>query len=363
MKYRFLGSSGVKVSELCLGAMALSVTGKGPFGSMPAASEADSHRILDAYVEAGGNFIDTADAYNESEQVIGNWIAKRVAKDPSFRSKIVLATKVFNLMDPSDPNAHGLSRKHIYDQVERSLKVLQTSYIDLYQVHCWDNATSQRETLSTLHQLIRDGKVRYIGCSNFSAWQLAESWWVAEKFGYDPYVSIQNQYSLIARSNEWSISEVCQRYGGIGLLPWSPLAGGLLSGKYDRSNASSEEGSRVKWAESMGWSATSLKDQQGETFFSIIDELKAIAKEVKSTPAAVALAWLLAQPAVSSVIIGARTVDQLKQNLAAAAITLSIEQIQRLDHVSASLNNKPYPFSIIEMLNGQRKRQTPTLPL
>jgi len=210
-----------------------------------------------------------------------------------------------------------------------------------------------------LNELIKAGKVRYIGCSNFTAWQLTEAYWLAEKYGLEKYVTIQNQYNLLARQNEWSITEVTQRYGGIGLLPWSPLAGGLLSGKYDRNNPESVEGSRAQWADSFGWTPTSLKEKRNEQFFKIIDELKAVAKEINSTPAAVALRWLVQQQAVSSVIIGARSVEQLEKNLAAADIELNQQQMERLDGVSAPLSQKPYPYGFIETANGSsRHRET-----
>jgi aryl-alcohol dehydrogenase-like predicted oxidoreductase len=189
----------------------------------------------------GGNFIDTSDAYSTSENVIGNWLA---SKPKAFRKSIIIATKFRNIIPPYGVNDTGASRKHIFDAVEASLSRLQTNYIDLYQVHAPDEATPLRETMRALNDLVRQGKVHYIGCSNFTSWQIQKANDIAEKENLEKFVTLQQQYSLLCRNVEWDTVDVC-RHEGLGILPWSPLAGGWLSGKYDRSMEKPDEGSRL----------------------------------------------------------------------------------------------------------------------
>ena len=211
------------------------------FRGLPCANERMSHAILDRFVELGGNFIDTANVYGTSEIVVGNWLAK---KPESFRKSIIIATKFRNNMPPYGVNDFGASRKHIYDAVETSLKKLQTSYIDLYQIHAPDEKTSLRETMRALSDLVRQGKVHYIGCSNFTSWQIQKANDIAKEENLERFVTLQQQYSLLCRNVEWDTVDVCQ-HEGLGILPWSPLAGGWLSGKFDRSTQKPDEGSRL----------------------------------------------------------------------------------------------------------------------
>jgi aryl-alcohol dehydrogenase-like predicted oxidoreductase len=332
MEYRFLGNTGLKVSELCLGTLT--------FGRE--SSEEDSHQILDRFVQAGGNFIDTADIYGRgvgwgselsSEEVLGRWL------QGNARDDLVIATKVrFAIGD--GPNEVGLSRKHILSAVEASLRRLRTSYIDLYQVHSWDSATPLQETLSTLDTLVKSGKVRYIGASNYCGWQLQKAIDLSRQAGWEPFVCLQALYNLLDRSTEWELVPVCQNEG-LGLITWSPLRGGWLSGKYRRGMTAPPPGTRIQAAEEQGWSeAWSIYNT--DRTWSILDELFAVAEEVERTPAQVALNWLLHRPGVTSPIIGVRTLAQLETNLGAVGWSLNSEQMARLDKVSEV--QLPYPY-------------------
>ena len=335
MEYRFLGRTGLRVSELCLGTMT--------FGRE--SSEELSRQILDRFVEAGGNFLDTADVYSRglSEEIIGRWLkGKR-------RDDFVIATKVRFPMGEG-PNEVGLSRKHIMAAVEASLRRLGTDYIDLYQVHCWDDVTPLEETLSTLNDLVRSGKVRYIGASNYSGWQLQKAIDVSRQRGWEPFCCLQPLYNLLDRSAEWELLPVCANEG-LGVIPWSPLRGGWLSGKYRRGMAAPLEGTRIWEAERHGWSE-SWSRYNNERTWSVLDTLFAVADEVKKTPAQVALRWLLQRPGVTAPIIGARTIEQLEDNLGAVGWELSQEQMERLNQVSAV--QLPYPYDFLE--GAQRRR-------
>jgi aryl-alcohol dehydrogenase-like predicted oxidoreductase len=313
MNHRFMGRTGLRVSELCLGAMT--------FGRE--SSEEVSHQILDAFVEAGGDFIDTANVYSLglSEEILGRWLkGKR-------RDDLVIATKVrFPMGD--QPNNVGVSRKHIFSSVEASLRRLGTDYIDLYQVHCWDSKTPLEETLSTLDTLVRAGKVRYIGVS---------------QQGWEPYTCLQPLYNLLDRSTEWELIPVCLNEG-LGIIPWSPLRGGWLSGKYRRDMKSPPDGTRIKTAEEKGWSENWTKYATERTW-RVLDELFRIADELGKSPAQIALNWILQQPGVTAPIIGARTMEQLADNLGAAGWTLPAEHRACLDEVSAV--EEPYPYAFI----------------
>ena len=335
MEYRFLGSTGLKVSELCLGAMT--------FGRET--SEETSFQMLDRFVAAGGNFIDTADVYTRgaSESIVGRWLqGKR-------RDDFVIATKVRFPMDEG-PNDLGLSRKHIVSGVEASLRRLGTDYIDLYQVHCWDPATPLAETLSTLDTLVRSGKVRYIGASNYSGWQLQKAVDISRQHGWEPFTCLQPLYNLLDRSLEWELTHVCLNEG-LGIIPWSPLRGGWLSGKYRRGMAAPVEGTRIEQAEKEGWSE-SWSAYANERTWRVLDELFTVAEESGKQPAQVALRWLLQRPGVTAPIIGVRTLAHLENNLGAAGWTLSTEQMARLTQVSAPA--LPYPYDFIT--NAARRR-------
>lgn len=317
----------MKVSELCLGTMT--------FGRE--SSEQDSHHILDRFVAAGGNFIDSADVYSQgaSEEIIGRWL-----KDQR-RDDLVVATKVrFPMSDK--PNDQGLSRKHILAGVDASLRRLQTEYIDLYQVHAWDGAAWLLETLSTLNSLVQTGKVRYIGASNFTGWQLQKAIDLSRQMGWEQFCCLQPQYNLLERAIEWEILPVCQQEG-LGVIPWSPLRGGWLSGKFRRGMAAPPSGSRIETAEEQGWSE-SWSAYNNEHTWTVLDALFAVAEQVGKTPAQVAINWLLQRPGVTAPIIGARTVDQLESNLAARGWSLTQEQMSQLD-LASDLSLPYYPYN------------------
>ncbi len=289
MDFRYLGDTGLKVSELCLGAMT--------FGRE--ADEATSFAMLDAFVEAGGNFIDTANVYTAgaSEEITGRWLKQKTRDD------FVIATKVRFPMGKG-PNDIGLSRKHILRQVEESLRRLQTDYIDLYQVHCWDPGTPLEETLSTLDGLVKSGKVRYIGASNYAGWQLQKAVDMARINGWEPFSCLQPLYNLLDRSLEWELLPVC-RNEGLGVIPWSPLRGGWLSGKYHRGMDAPVANTRIEKAQKEGWSE-SWDGYNTEHTWGVLDALFAVAEESGHSAAQVALNWLLRQDGVTAPIIGAR---------------------------------------------------------
>ncbi len=324
MEYRRLGETGLMVSELCLGCMT--------FGG--GADEATSRAMIDRFVEAGGNFLDTADVYSEgaSEEITG-----RALKDR--RDDFVLATKVRFPMGQG-PNSVGVSRKHIMQGCEASLRRLNTDYIDLYQVHCWDEATPLAETLAALTDLVRAGKVRYIGISNFTAWQIMKSAHVSETRGLERFVSLQPQYSLVERNIEVEALPAC-REAGLGVIPWSPLGGGFLSGKYRRGEQPPAE-SRIASAESH-WEE-SWSRRATERNWRVLDAVGAVAEETGKSYAQVALNWLLRQPLVTAPIIGARTLEQLEDNLGAAGWRLTPAQVARLSEAGALEETYPYRF-------------------
>lgn len=333
MEYRYLGRTGLRVSELALGAQT--------FGWCT--DEREAFAILDRFVDAGGNFIDVADSYNkgESEAIVGRWLASR-----GGRSRLVIATKVYFPVG-TGPNDTGLSRKHILDSVHESLRRLQTDYIDLYQLHCWDGATPLEETLSTLDHLVRAGKVRYIGVSNFTASQMIKGLLLSRLHGWEEFVSTQMEYSLLVRTVEWEVLPAC-REEGIGFLAWSPLAGGWLTGKYRRDQpppADSRGGRRDRWED--------LPEQRaGERTWRIVDALTEIAARRGKTPAQVALNWVLCQPGVTAPIFGARTLEQLEENLGSVGWRLEPEEVEHLSRVSAI--PKPYPYDFIERYTRAR---------
>lgn len=331
MNYRYLGNTGLKVSELCLGTMT--------FGRE--IDEKLSHHMLDKFVEAGGNFIDTADVYSTgvSEEITGRWLQEK------SRDALIIATKVRFPMGEG-PNDVGLSRKHILSGVENSLRRLQTEYIDLYQVHCWDETTPLEETLSTLNTLVNNGKVRYIGVSNYSGWQLQKALDMSYYNGWETFVCLQALYNLLDRDIERELLPVCENES-LGLMCWSPLRGGWLTGKFRRGMAAPPDGTRVKIAEEKGWSE-SWSAYATEYTWKIIDELLAVAKEAGKTPAQVALNWLLNRPGVTCPIIGARTMEQFDDNMNSIGWSLDEEQMKRLNTVG---EQKPgYPYDFIENL-------------
>ena len=334
MEYRRLGATGLRVSELCLGCMT--------FGR-----ETDEHiarKILDRFVEVGGNFVDTANVYaaGASEEILGRILGER-------RKDLVVATKVrFNanafVGKPVAPNQIGLSRGHIMAEVEASLKRLQMDYIDLYQVHAWDFETPIDETMRALDDLVRQGKVRYIGASNFTAWQLMKSLWISDKHDFARFDSLQPQYSLITRDIEREILPLC-RYENVGVIPWSPLGGGFLTGKY-RSGQRPPEDSRLAKVDL--WNRLA-----NERNYATLEAVEQVAKERGRAVAQVALAWVNQQPGVSSVIYGARTEEQNEQNLGAIGFRLEAAELAALDKASAL--PPEYPNSMQARLPGYRR--------
>ena len=326
MSFVTLGQSGLKVSRACLGTMTFGNTQWGT-------DEAESKRIVDAFVDTGHNFIDTADVYNSgvSEEIVGRAIAKK-------RNDVVLATKGYNAMGDG-PNDRGSSRAHLTAALEASLRRLGTEYVDLYQLHNWDHDTPIEESMATLDGFVRAGKVRYIGCSNFFASQLVEAQWAAARSGGVPLVSLQPQYSLIWRDIELDILPTATRHG-MGIIVWSPLGGGMLTGKYAKGAELPADGrlSQGSGMEADGMRMLTFTDHN----FEIVAEVEKIAAEVGATPTAVSLAWLLGRPGVTSLIIGPRTVDQLGQNLAGFDLDLPVELAKRLSRVSRPSVSYPW---------------------
>jgi aryl-alcohol dehydrogenase-like predicted oxidoreductase len=333
MKYRNLGSSGVKVSSLCFGAMTFGEPEKGSFMHEVAADEATSHAMLDRAFDAGVNFIDTADVYGQdglSERVLGAWFAKSGKRD-----RTVLATK-FRFTMGDGPNKAGASRYRIMRACEDSLRRMKTDRIDLYQIHMQDITTPEEETLRALDDLVRAGKVLYLGCSNYAAYRMADSLWTARTQHLSRYVILQAQYSLIERELEREHVPLCREHG-LGILPWSPLAGGFLSGKYKK-DAAPPAGTRLeKWKDRWG-----RYDKPRN--WQILDAVTGVARELNLTLSQVSLAWLLAKPQVSSVIFGARSMDQLEDNLGAGDLELPAAMVEKLDQASAFDLGYPYAF-------------------
>jgi len=333
MKYRPLGSTGTQVSVLCLGAMTFGEADEKSFMHKVGSSEEESFAVLDRAIAAGINFVDTADVYGQdglSERVLGRWMAARKS-----REKIVLATKGRFRMGEG-PNGTGASRMRITRAIDASLTRLGTDRIDLYQIHMQDLRTPEEELLRALDDAVTAGKIVYFGCSNYAAYRLVESLWIADKRNLARFVTLQAQYSLAVRDLEREHQPLCVRHG-LGILPWSPLGAGLLTGKY-RKNQPPPEGARLDRAKER------YKSFDNERTWTIVDALVAVSEEVQRSPSQVALAWLLARPAVSSVIFGARTVSQLEDNLGAADLALPAQAIARLDAASATPLGYPYDF-------------------
>ncbi len=331
--HRQLGRCGLKVSALTLGAMTFGESETFMRGVTSTNDEAK--QVLDEAIEAGIDTIDTANVYSEgrSEQLLGEWLSGR-------RHQVTLLTKCrFSIgfgTRAVGPHESGLSRKHIISACEASLRRLRTDYIDLYQVHMQDRNVPIEETLRALDDLIQSGKVRYIGCSNYTGYRLAESLWSADKRGFCRFESMQIQWNLLVRDAERELIPAARHFG-LGVLVWSPLSRGFLSGKYHKGQQPPTDARLASWKESYGLMDT-------EQNWTILDTVRTIAKEVESTPAAVSLAYLLAQPECSSIIIGARNLGQLTDNLAGVALRLDPEQIKRLEQVSRPRFGYPYDF-------------------
>ena len=329
MKYRKLGNTGLIVSEVALGSMQFG--GKMNMGNL---GQEETTQMVKLALDRGINFIDTADVYSlgESETLLGNALK-------SIRQEIVLATKV-RLPMSQNFNHSGATRVNILREVERSLRRLQTDYIDLYQVHGWDSNTPLEETVRTLNDLVRQGKVRYIGLSNLMSWQAATAMMLQERLGLEKYVTAQMYYSLVGRGLEYEFQSFAE-YHNIGILVWSALAGGFLAGKYSRSNPApagtrfADAGQFVPFDKEMG--------------YRVVDALKDVAKRHGASPARVALAWVLGRPAVSSVIVAARKPEHLEDNILAVDLRLSDEDVRQLD--AASDPGVPYPKWMVLQLD------------
>jgi aryl-alcohol dehydrogenase-like predicted oxidoreductase len=351
MRLNPLGRTGLFVSELCLGTMTFGGA-EGMWRQIGALQQSDAEKLIGQALDAGINFIDTADVYAEgvSEQITGQ--ALKNLKIP--RENVVVASKVFGAMGDG-PNARGLSRSHILDGVKASLKRLQLEHIDLYQVHGFDPATPIEETLRALDQLVRHGHVRYVGVSNWAAWQIAKALGIAERLGLSRFESLQAYYSVAGRDLERELIPML-RSEGLALMVWSPLAGGFLSGKYPRQQegqptgqppAQAEEGSRRM--------AFDFPPVDKEKAWDCIDVMRPIAQAHEVSVARVALAWLLHQPQVSSVIVGAKRPEQLADNIAATALALSPAELQQINDVSALAPE--YPGWMFERQGEYRRKQ------
>ena len=325
MQYRRLGDSGLYVSAMTLGTMTFG--GKGDFSAVGSTNVNLATRQVDLCLDAGVNLFDTANIYSsgESEKILGQAISGR-------RDEVLLATKARFPMGEG-PNEAGLSRRHLIRECEASLKRLGTDYIDLYQVHQWDGQTPLEETLEALDALVKEGKVRYVGCSNHSGWHLMKALGISEKKGYERYVSQQIYYSLEARDAEYELVPIALDQD-CSILVWSPLAGGLLSGKYRRGQQA-EEGRHLG-----DWDEPPVRDE--EKLYDTIEVLVEVAESHGVSAAQVSLAWLMGRPGVASVIVGARTEEQLQDNLGAAELQLADEERARLDEVSLPPLLYPY---------------------
>ena len=324
-----LGRTGLQVSRLGLGTMT--------FGRE--IGEAESHRLMDRFTEAGVTLIDTADAYGEgrSEEIVGSWLKGRPRQD------VVIASKV---RFGSGPNRRGLSRKHLLDAIDGSLRRLGTDHLDLYQLHMWDYGTPLEETLRALDSTVRAGKVRYLGVSNFSGAQLQRDVDMCRANGWEPLVSLQPLYNLLDREAEWELVPVC-RDEGVGILPYSPLRGGWLTGEFRRGTPPTGADTRIAVTNRAGepvWTEAWANYDNDRTW-NVVETLAAVADEIGRTPAQTALNWLMNRPGVTAPIVGARTMRQLDENLGAVDATLQPEQRDRLTR--ASETPKPYPYQLL----------------
>ncbi|AYE97886.1 aldo/keto reductase [Mycobacterium paragordonae] len=330
-QYVTLGRSGLRVSPLCLGAMTFGEDlGWGT-------SVEESQQIIDRYLELGGNFIDTANFYtrSHSEKIIGDHIGRH----PERRDRVVIATKFSGNLYPGDPNGGGSGRKSVIKACENSLRRLQTDYIDLYWLHIWDQNTPIEETMAALDDLVRAGKVRYLGVSDTPAWKIVEANLIARFRGWSSFVGLQIEYSLLERTVEQELVPMAAEFG-LGITPWSPLKSGVLSGKYTRTNADRQESGRGAMVDAF----------LNEETYALIDELEVIARAHDTAVSSVALAWLQAQRAVTSIIIGARRLSQFDENVRAVDVNLTADDIARLDALTRPAFG--FPQSMIEMAPG-----------
>lgn len=331
MRYKLLGKSGLRVSELCLGTMTFGEDwGWG-------ASKDESRQIFDAFVQAGGNFIDTANGYTDgsSEKIVGDFIA-------ADRERFVVATKYSFPLQMNDkagnPNASGNHRKNMMQSIEGSLKRLNTDYIDLFWLHAWDFMTPIEEVMRAFDDLVRSGKVLYIGISDAPAWIVAQANTLAQCYGWTPFVALQVEYSLVQRTPERDLLPMAKAFD-LAVTPWSPLGQGVLTGKYNQNQTNSEEQRRL--------------EQIPEKNLAIAQVVSQVASDIEHSPSQVALAWLLAQSGVTIPIIGARKLSQFQDNLACLDVTLAPEQLQRLNEVSQIELGFPHDFLSSDMIHDR----------
>ena len=324
--YVTMGRSGLRVSPLCLGGMTFGL--ERGWGS----SVEDAEQIIDLYLGQGGNFIDTANSYNlgHSEKIIGD----HLTHDRAMRDRVVIATKFSANLRDGDPNGGGANRKSIVAACEQSLRRLQTDYIDLYWMHWWDKFTPIEETMAALDSLVTSGKVRYIGFSNTPGWKIAQAQVSAKFLNQAPLVALQIEYSLLERTVEGELLPLAEEFG-LGVAPYSPLKAGILSGKYSRENLAEEKPGRGEM----------MRSRINERMLTVLDLLQDVAARNETTIACAALAWLRSRPAVSSIIIGARTIEQLEGNLASLEVELRDEDVTALDELTKPRFN--YPINIL----------------
>ena len=338
LNYRMLGSSGLRVSELCLGTMSFGT--QWGFG----ADEATSHQVLDAYREAGGNFLDTANKYHggETEEICGRWLAGK-------RHDFVVATKYTLAMDPADPNTAGNHRKNMMRSVEDSLRRLQSDYIDLLWVHAWDDYTPFEETMRGLDDLVRQGKVLYVGVSDTPAWVVSASNVLAELRGWSRYVGLQIEYSLLQRTPERDLLPMAEHFG-MSVLAWAPLGAGVLTGKYTRAGASED---------SLRQASNEQRGRTSERSLAIAREVDRVADELGVSSAQVATAWVAAQGYGFIPLVGARKVSQIQDTLGASGLTLADEHLQALDEVSRETLGFPHDFlaadPVKDLVRGEQR--------
>lgn len=338
MRHNRLGSTGLIVSELCLGAMTFGQS-SGMFEAIAGLDQDASTALVKQALDAGINFIDTANVYSagRSEEILGQALRDLGVK----RSDVIIASKAMGPMG-TGPNDSGASRGHLMNEIDASLSRLGTDHIDLYQIHGWDSQTPIDETLRALDDIVRTGRARYIGVSNWAAWQIAKALGISERLGLEKFVSLQAYYTVAGRDLEREIVPMLQSEG-LGLMVWSPLAGGLLSGKYSREGAADGEGRRA---------AFDFPPVNNERAYDLIDAMQPMAQSRGVTVAQVAIAWLLYQPAVSTVIVGAKRAEQLADNIAACNVELTADELARLDALSAL--PKEYPGWMFEMQGSYR---------
>lgn len=342
-EYTTLGRSGLLVSPLCLGTMTFGTEwGWG-------AEESVSHQLLDRYLEAGGNFIDTADGYTggKSEEMLGKFIAEN-----KLRDRIVLATKFTFSADPANPNAGGNGRKNLHRALEGSLRRLQTDYIDLYWLHAWDTITPVEEVVGSLNDLVRQGKILHYGFSDTPAWYLSRAYTLAEKEGKDQLVALQLEYSLVQRNIEREHIPAAQELG-LGICPWSPLASGFLSGKYRREGSGAVGAGRLDTVKD---TANPTLKKFSDQNWRVLDVVLDVAQKIGRPPAQVALNWVATQPGITSTILGASKLNQLEDNLKAIEFTIPAELHRRLDEIGKPPSIHPYEFFepfIQKMIHGE----------